>query len=208
MAIRVALHHTTQYRYDRPVTLSPHVVRLRPAPHCRTPILSYSLQGRAGRALPQLAAGPVRQLPRAARVSREDRASCRVEVDLVAEMTVDQPVRLLPRAGRREVPVRVRRRGCARSWRRSWRREPAGPQLGELLDASIARHDARRSTSWSDSTSGCSSEIGYVIRLEPGVQTPRGDADARAAARAATRPGCWCRCCATSGSRRASSRAT
>ena len=42
-----------------------------------------------------------------------------------------------------------------------------------------------------------SQEISYVIRMEPGVQTPRGDADA-APARAATRRGCWCRCCAIS----------
>ena len=43
MAIHVALHHKTHYQYDRAVALSPHVVRLRPAPHCRTPLLSYSL---------------------------------------------------------------------------------------------------------------------------------------------------------------------
>jgi transglutaminase-like putative cysteine protease len=43
MAIRVALHHKTSYQYDRPVNLSPHQVRLRPAPHSRTPILAYSL---------------------------------------------------------------------------------------------------------------------------------------------------------------------
>ena len=44
LSIRVALHHTTRYSYDRPVSPSPHVVRLRPAPHCRTPILAYSLR--------------------------------------------------------------------------------------------------------------------------------------------------------------------
>src|SRR4029434_11050499 len=44
MAIHVALSHYTDYRYDRPVSLSPHIVRLRPAPHCRTPVLSYSLK--------------------------------------------------------------------------------------------------------------------------------------------------------------------
>ena len=43
MSIHVALHHKTRYRYDRRVALSPHIVRLRPAPHCRTPVLSYSL---------------------------------------------------------------------------------------------------------------------------------------------------------------------
>lgn len=43
MPIQVALNHVTHYRYDRLVALSPQVVRLRPAPHSRTPILSYSL---------------------------------------------------------------------------------------------------------------------------------------------------------------------
>ncbi len=42
MAIRVALHHRTTYRFDRRVGLSPHEIRLRPAPHCRTPVLGYS----------------------------------------------------------------------------------------------------------------------------------------------------------------------
>ncbi|HAN98501.1 MAG TPA: hypothetical protein DCQ98_14180, partial [Planctomycetaceae bacterium] len=44
MAIRVALEHISRYRYDRPVMLGPQVIRLRPAPHCRTPVPSYSLR--------------------------------------------------------------------------------------------------------------------------------------------------------------------
>jgi len=44
MGIRVVLHHKTVYHYDRLVTLSPQIVRLRPAPHSRTPITSYSLR--------------------------------------------------------------------------------------------------------------------------------------------------------------------
>ena len=45
MALHVALTHRTHYRYSSRVELGPHVVRLRPAAHCRTPILAYSDAG-------------------------------------------------------------------------------------------------------------------------------------------------------------------
>ena len=44
MAIRVAINHNTTYKYDRPVNLGPHIFRLRPAVHSRTPIEAYSLK--------------------------------------------------------------------------------------------------------------------------------------------------------------------
>ena len=46
MAIQVALHHRTEYRYDRAVSLGPQLIQLRPAPHCRVPIPRYSLNMR------------------------------------------------------------------------------------------------------------------------------------------------------------------
>ena len=108
MSIRVALNHETHYRYDRLVTLLPQVVRLRPAPHCRTPILSYSLRGRAAAALPQLAARPVQQLPGPAGLSQAS-SELRVEVDLVAEMTAINPFDFFVEEAAEKYPVSLRR---------------------------------------------------------------------------------------------------
>src|SRR6476659_8574007 len=90
MSIHVALNHRTHYRYDRSVTLGPQVVRLRPAPHSRTRILSYSL-----RVTPQKHFINWHQDPQSNYLARlvfqEQTRVFNVEVDLVAEMSVLNP---------------------------------------------------------------------------------------------------------------------
>src|SRR5438128_2314039 len=90
MAIRVALNHKTVYRYDRLVTLQPHVVRLRPAPHCRVPILSYSLRIRPEKHFLNWHQDPYSNY-NARLVFNEPARELIVEVDLVAEMTAINP---------------------------------------------------------------------------------------------------------------------
>ncbi|WP_337118837.1 transglutaminase N-terminal domain-containing protein [Pseudoalteromonas sp. B160] len=58
MTITVGIAHHTQYKYDRPVNMGPHIFRLRPAPHSRTKIKKLLIKNSAGRSLHQLAARP------------------------------------------------------------------------------------------------------------------------------------------------------
>lgn len=44
MSLKVVISHKTHYHYDKYISLSPHIIRLRPAPHSRTPIEAYSLK--------------------------------------------------------------------------------------------------------------------------------------------------------------------
>ncbi len=90
MTIQVALHHKTTYAFDRLVGLSPHEIRLRPASHCRTPIDSYSLQVKPSKHFLNWQQDPYGNYL-ARLVFPEPVREFRIEIDLVAEMSVFNP---------------------------------------------------------------------------------------------------------------------
>src|SRR5450631_3267827 len=90
MAIRVAINHKTTYSYDRYVSLSPHIFRLRPAVHSRTQIESYSFK-----VMPKDHFINWQQDPfgnyQARVVFPEKTKELSIEVEVIANMTVINP---------------------------------------------------------------------------------------------------------------------
>ncbi|MER2197863.1 transglutaminase family protein [Methylobacterium brachiatum] len=169
MSIKAALHHVTHYRYDRPISLGPQVVRLRPAPHARTKVPAYALtvtpanhflnwqQDPSGNWLARL-------------VFPEKTDELKIEVDLTAEMAVINPFDFF-------VEDYAQTRTFAYEPDLS---EELAPYLmpvdadGPEIEALLARLPEETSTVlFLVALNGMiAREIAYGVRLEPGVQTP------------------------------------
>ena len=169
MTIQIALRHQTHYDYDRLVSLGPQVVRLRPAPHCRTPILSYSLN-----ITPKDHFLNWQQDPHGNYLARlvfpEKTREFHVDVDLIAEMTVINPFDFFIESSAEEYPFEFAD-DLVYDLRPFLRTEKAGPKFQEYLDA-IDKTPRRTVHFLVELNQQLQKDIGYLIRMEPGVQTP------------------------------------
>ncbi|WP_027782782.1 MULTISPECIES: DUF2126 domain-containing protein [Burkholderia] len=172
MSIHVALHHTTRYRYDRLVNLGPQVVRLRPAPHCRTPILAYSMTVEPAQHFVNWQQDPFSNyLGRLVFPERTDRFE--IAIDLVAEMSVYNPFDFFLEASADQYPF---------SYDDALKTElapylacdsqtSAAPLFRAYLDG-VDRTPAGTVDFLVALNQQLQHDIGYLVRMEPGVQTP------------------------------------
>lgn len=169
MSIHIALNHVTHYRYDRLVNLGPQVLRLRPAPHYRTRILSYSLRVTPGEHFINWQQDP--QANFLARLVFPERTrEFRIEVDVVAEMAVINPFDFFLEPGAEEYPFTYAPES-AHELAPFRLADPAGPLLSAWL-ATVPREKKRTIDFLVELNQRIQRETRYLIRLEPGVQTP------------------------------------
>jgi uncharacterized protein (DUF2126 family)/transglutaminase-like putative cysteine protease len=169
MALHVALTHCTEYTYDRLTALGPQVVRLRPAPHSRTPILSYSLN-----ITPKDHFINWQQDPFGNYLARllfpEKTREFSVVVDLVADMATINPFDFFVDEYAQDWPFKYEA-GLKEELTPYLKAAESGPLLKQYLKG--LRIDAKTSLDfiWALNQQ-VQRDIGYLIRMEPGVQTP------------------------------------
>ncbi|MFF2553272.1 transglutaminase family protein [Nocardia sp. NPDC058058] len=177
MGIRVSLEHRTTYTFDRPVRIHPHVVRLRPAPHTRTAIQSYSMhvtpaehwvnwqQDAFGNFLARL-------------VFPEPAQELSITIGLIADMDVVNPFDFFVEEAAEHYPFTYIPALAAdlEAYLRPVDEGESGSGPGKAVLDWVARHrpdDGPRTIEFLIGLNqALCQDVRYTIRLEPGVQTP------------------------------------
>ncbi len=172
MGIHVALEHHTTYRFDRAVAIHPHVLRLRPAPHCRTPILAYSLDVEPGSHFINWQQDPFGNFM-ARLVFPEPADRLEFKVDLLADLTVINPFDFFVEESAERYPFAYEGQLAADLDPYLRLGAPESPGLDGWLAGVTVPDDGMAIVDFLVSLNArLYEDIGYSIRMEPGVQTP------------------------------------
>ncbi len=169
MSIHAALNHVTHYKYDRLVNLGPQVIRLRPAPHCRSKIISYSLKIEPADHYINWQQDPFANYQGRLVFEKKTR-EFKVTVDLVVEMAVYNPFDFFLEPSAEKFPFKYEN-----LLKQELAPYLAADHLTKRLKAFLARIDRtkRRSIDFLvDVNQLVHQNISYLIRMEPGVQAP------------------------------------
>ncbi len=171
MSIHVALAHRTTYRFDRMVGLTPHVVRLRPAPHCRTPVLAYSMTVEPADHFVNWQQDPFGNFE-ARLVFPEKTDELSIVIDLVADLTVINPFDFFLEPEAESIPFAYEP-DLLRDLGPYLECDPVGPLLAEWLEQVQMPEGGTPTVNFLVALNQrLQHDIAYTTRMEPGVQDP------------------------------------
>ncbi len=168
MSLKVVLSHKTHYAFDKPINLSPHVIRLRPAPHSRTPIEAYSLNIKPDNHFLNWQQDPFgNYLARI--VFPEKTTELAIEVEVLAELVSINPFDFFVEEYASHFPFRYKKE----------LKKELSPYLeitenGKQLRHFIKTLDVRKKNINDflvELNMAVHTYLNYTIRMEPGVQT-------------------------------------
>ena len=169
MSIHIALHHRTTYLYDRKVEMGPQIIRLRPAPHARTPVLSYALKIEPEGYFINWQQDPHGNYQ--ARVVYPDPVEkFDVTVDLIADMSVQNPFDFFLEPDAEELPFDYDP-DLKQELEAYLAPETPGPLFEKWL-GKLPERKGRTIEYLVAPNQRLQNEVEYLIRMEPGVQTP------------------------------------
>jgi uncharacterized protein (DUF2126 family)/transglutaminase-like putative cysteine protease len=169
MSIAAGVHHVTAYRYDRPVRLGPQVIRLRPAPHTKTRVRNYSLKVTPAEHFVNWQQDPHGNWL-ARYVFPEPTMEFSVAVDFIADLDVVNPFDFFIEPYAERFPFDYPRE-LLFELAAFLKPDASGPRLREFMDT-VSREPRQTIDFLVELNQRLSREVRYVIRMEPGVQTP------------------------------------
>ncbi len=168
MTIQISLTHKTDYIFDRAVGLAPHTIRLRPAVHCKTPILAYSLKVEPKEHFINWQQDPFgNHVARLVFPGKTKKLS--IEVSLTAEMTVINPFDFFLEPHAEKWPFTYTKQELKELLPYLEKSED-GPLLQKALET-VPRKIRRTQDFLVALNQKVQKQIGYGIRLEPGIQS-------------------------------------
>lgn len=170
MALKVVISHKTEYSYDKKISMSPHIIRLRPAPHSRTPIEAYSLKIKPENHFINWQQDPFGNY-QARLVFPEQTDHFSVDVEIIADMITINPFDFFVEDGAKDFPF---------EYKKDLRKELA-PYLeieedSKELQAFVKTVDTSKKSIIDflvEVNQHIHNALNYTVRLEPGVQTPK-----------------------------------
>jgi len=185
MSIKASIYHLTHYKYNQPVRLGPQIIRLKPAAHSKTKVLSHSLKVSPANHFVNLQQDPYGNYL-ARYVFPEPVTELKIEVDLIADMTVYNPFDFFIEEEGEHWPFEYNA-DIADDLVIYRQPEPMGPMVESFMKT-IDRSPRRTIDFVVELNSLVQRAVGYVIRMEPGVQTPE---ETLSVARGSCRDSSW-----------------